>query len=63
MDAHAALQPDPTHSGYEARVRVTGLSSRGRLLVVVVALLDDDTVRIISARRPTKGERHEYEGR
>ncbi|WP_404800617.1 BrnT family toxin [Anaeromyxobacter paludicola] len=43
------------------RTLLLGLSTRGRLLLVVHAALDESTVRIISARRATSHERRRYE--
>jgi len=59
----ASIQEDRTDSLGETRYRAIGASVRGRLLVVVLAVVDDHTARIISARRPMKGERHDYEDR
>ena len=53
---------DLRHFDAEARVQVTGWSSAGRLLVVIVSTAGSRP-RIISARRATKRERHEYEAR
>jgi uncharacterized DUF497 family protein len=51
---------DPKHSAEEQRFVIIGTSGRGRILVV--AHTDDgETVRIISAREPTRGERKFYE--
>jgi uncharacterized DUF497 family protein len=63
VDALASVTADPNHSSTEDRLRVTGMSDRRRLLVVVVAEVDDDTVRLISAWRPSRRERHEYQDR
>jgi hypothetical protein len=52
---------DPDHSAEERRFVIIGTSERGRMLIV--AHTDDgDTVRLISAREPTRGEREFYEG-
>ena len=52
---------DPDHSSEERRFVIIGASEKGRMLIV--AHTDDgDTVRIISAREPTRGEREFYEG-
>jgi len=51
--------PDPDHSEDEERFVITGLSSRGRILVVPHAERDEN-VRIISARRADARERKEY---
>lgn len=61
FDALALVVADLAHSMDERRFRVTGVSERDRLLVVVVAEIDDDTVRLISAWRPSGRERREYE--
>jgi uncharacterized DUF497 family protein len=51
---------DPDHSAEERRFIIIGTSGRGRMLVV--SHTDDGvTVRIISAREPTRGEREFYE--
>lgn len=51
---------DPDHSLDEARFLTIGLSSSGRILMV--AHTDRvDAVRLISARRATRGERRFYE--
>ena len=51
---------DPDHSAEEHRFIIFGTSEQGRILVV--AHTDDgETVRIISAREPTRGERKFYE--
>jgi uncharacterized DUF497 family protein len=51
---------DPDHSAEERRFVIIGMSKRGRMLIV--AHTDDgNTVRIISAREPTRGEREFYE--
>ena len=60
-DPLASWKPDKTHSQIEERWNVTGRSNRSRLLVVTVTPRGD-TFRIISARRATKRECHEYEG-
>ncbi|MCY7420043.1 MAG: BrnT family toxin [Chloroflexi bacterium] len=62
-DPLVSIEEDRDHSLKEARYQATGTSGRERLLVVVIVALDDDTARIISARRPMKGERHDYEDR
>ena len=51
---------DPDHSFEEQRFLIIGLSKRGRILVV--AHTDDgESVRLISARVATAGERKFYE--
>lgn len=55
--------PDPDHSRGEERFLVTGLSALGRVLVVLVVAHTErsDTIRIISARLATRGEKVSYE--
>lgn len=55
LDPNALVQEDDSAVG-ERRWRMLGLSEKGRLLVVIYTLLDNDTVRLISARRATKTE-------
>ena len=51
---------DPDHSSEERRFIIIGTSERGKMLVV--AHTDDgETVRIISAREPTRGGREFHE--
>ena len=51
---------DPDHSAEELRFLIMGHSEKGKLLFV--SHTDDgETVRIISAREPTREEREKYE--
>ncbi len=51
---------DPDHSVDEQRFLIIGASEKGRLLII--SHTDDgETIRIISAREPTHGERKLYE--
>jgi len=59
-DALAITVSDPDHSIDEERFITIGQSSSGRLLVVC-HIEQGDTIRIISARRPTAHERKDYE--
>ncbi len=43
------------------RALLIGLSDRRRVLLSVYSEIDDDTIRIISARRATSHERRHYE--
>jgi uncharacterized DUF497 family protein len=52
--------PDPDHSEDEERWVTIGLSNRQRLLVVVHTE-EDETIRLISARRADRLERRKYE--
>ncbi len=56
----AATGPDPDHSIMEDRYITFGVSERGRLLVVAHTE-ENETIRIISARLASKGERKIYE--
>ena len=51
---------DPAHAPEETREILVAHSARRRLLVISFAERGD-SVRIISARRATKNERHDYE--
>jgi uncharacterized DUF497 family protein len=51
---------DPDHSSEERRFIIIGTSERGKMLVVTHTD-DGETVRVISAREPTRGEREFYE--
>ena len=51
---------DPDHSDDEERYVLVGLAESGRL-VVVVHTDRDDSIRIISARLASRGERRSYE--
>lgn len=45
----------------EARDAVIGMDERWNLLFVVHLVLEENAVRIISARKATSNERHNYE--
>ena len=51
---------DITHSEDEPRQLTIGWSDRARLLVVISSECDPEGPRIISARRASKRERHDY---
>ena len=59
-DPLARIYDDPDHSVTEPRFLLVGHSAAGRVLLVVHAE-KGDTIRIISARRPTRLERARYE--
>jgi len=59
-DPMATTGPDPDHSVTEDRYVTFGVSARGRLLVVAHTE-KNETIRIISARLASKGERKLYE--
>jgi hypothetical protein len=59
-DPLAATVPDPDHSVDEARSVTIGQSASQLLVVVVHADRGGEVIRIISARRPTPGEKKKY---
>ena len=59
-DPMAITGSDPDHSVYEERYITFGVSERGRL-IVVSHTEEGATIRIISARKTSKGERELYE--
>lgn len=59
-DALALTFPDPDHSVGERRWLTIGLSTKGRVLVVV-HIEKGRTLRIISARKATRYEREIHE--
>ena len=59
-DPMTATGLDPDHSITEERYVTFGVSERGRLLVVAHTD-EEETIRIISARIASKGERQLYE--
>jgi uncharacterized protein len=62
-DEYARLISDPDHSDEEDRYILLGYSIRLRLLVVVHCYRgNEESIRIISARKATKHEQQQYEG-
>lgn len=59
-DPMSATGADPDHSVGDDRYVTFGVSERGRLLVVAHAARGQ-TIRIISARKASRGERKIYE--
>jgi len=60
-DENARLISDPDHSKTEDRYILLGLSNKIKLLVVVHEYREqDETIRIISARKATKNESTKY---
>lgn len=57
--AHASIS-DPAHSISENRYITVGMSAKQRL-VIMAHTFEDDRIRIITARKPTKSEREKYE--
>ena len=60
-DPLGRIVPDSRHSHGELRLALLGLFVRQRLLAVMFIERGDNRVRIISARRATRHERHDYE--
>ncbi len=60
LDPHALSGPDPDHSVGEERYITFGYSRLGQLLAVCHTYRPE-TIRIINARRVTRGERKLYE--
>ena len=61
-DPLGCIASDPRHSVEEERFVLLGLS-RGRRFLVVMFAESGEAVCLISARRPTRRERSEYEER
>lgn len=62
-DENAVVIHDPDHSEDEDRFLLLGMSNSLKLLVVCHCLRDnDDTIRIISARKADKRESSSYGG-
>jgi len=59
LDPCALVREDPDAEG-EARFVLIGFSHRARLLTVVYALPDEETIRLISARLSTPKEAQYY---
>jgi uncharacterized DUF497 family protein len=57
------LISDPDHSEDEERFIAIGESREKRLLIVVASELNQDWIRLISARKATNTERSTYERR
>ena len=63
-DADAIVIDDPDHSETEERFIILGFSAKAKLLVVCHCYrADDETIRIISARKATRNESSTYERR
>jgi len=60
-DPLAKIFDDEAHSITERREIIIGHSKDDRLLLVCFTELEEDVIRIISAREPTKKERKDYE--
>lgn len=60
-DLSAKMFFDDEHSANEIREFVIGYSGTNRLLIVNFTERENKKIRIISARKPTKFERQDYE--
>lgn len=61
LDDRAILIHDPDHSDEEDRFILLGMSASPRILVVCHTYREqEDTIRIISARKATRREQHQY---
>jgi len=61
-DEYGRLIADPDHSDDEDRFLLLGASIDSRLLIVCHCIREEDSIRIISARKADKQERKVYEG-
>ena len=60
LDPMALVREDDDAQG-EARFVAVGMSSTGHLITLCYALLNDEAIRLISARKATTHERRQYE--
>lgn len=60
-DPLALIFDDTAHSDDEHREIIIGFSALSRLVLVCFVERDEDTIRLISARRATKAETKDYE--
>ena len=60
LDDYARLKHDPDHSIDEDRYLLLGMSSFLKVLVVVHTEIENDTIRLISARKATWREAKQY---
>jgi len=61
-DELGRLVLDPEHSDGEQRFILMGMSAKFRILTVCHCEINEDTIRIISARKADKNEIKQYEG-
>jgi uncharacterized DUF497 family protein len=59
-DPNVLIKPDIPHSDIEDRAYVIGMSCFARVLFVVAVERYENTIRIISARKPTRREAENY---
>lgn len=60
LDSMALVREDDDAHG-EARYVALGMSNAGRLITVCYTLRNEETIRLISARKATSNERRQYE--
>ncbi|AWY00432.1 hypothetical protein A8139_10795 [Marinomonas primoryensis] len=60
-DEYARLIGDPDHSQDEDRFLLLGISIESNLLVICHCIREEESIRIISARKADKQERKIYE--
>lgn len=60
LDSMALVRDDDDAHG-EARYIALGMSSAGQLIAVCYTLRNEETIRLISARKATGNERMQYE--
>ena len=60
LDDYARLKHDPDHSIDEDRYLLLGMSSLLKVLVVVHTEIENDIIRLISARKATRRETKQY---
>ncbi len=60
LDEYARLKHDPDHSINENRYLLLGMSSLLKILVVVHTEIENDIIRLISARKATRKEAKQY---
>ena len=60
LDEYARLKHDPDHSIDENRYLLLGISSSLRILVVIHTVIEEDIIRLISARKATRRESKQY---
>jgi uncharacterized DUF497 family protein len=61
-DPNVVIEYDEEHSREEDRRRAIGFSYRWRLISVIYTKRDEETIRLISARRTTPAEARRYAG-
>lgn len=59
-DEYGLVVFDEEHSNDEERFYLLGMSNKERILLVVHCYKEDDTIRIISARKATAREKEQY---